>query len=200
MQVKTFYKIFFLSCFFTLLSFLYYKINYSELSNAWDLIKIGYPQAQTLFLTNNFFKKAPFTFVILAWAVIGVSIYLFYYSVSLIYNNIRNWSVVERYYTKPTDIENFHFKTFAKRVFVHILVIGFYLLLLLLTVLVAFPLTKKIYTLNMLSSEIFSSIPVFFFWLIIFICFTFSLVLINKLMLKEQIEEEHGLDEVENVS
>lgn len=200
MQTKTFYKILLLACFFTFISYMNYKIKYPEIVNAWDYVKLGYPQARALFLSNDFFKEYPYLFVIIFWSVVGFTMYLFYFSVNLIYRNIRNWEIVETYYTKPAHIEGFHFRTFLKRVTLHMAVVFVYLLFLLLTLFVIFPVTKKIYLAANFSSELLSNLPIFMLWLLILSLFAFSITFIDKQMQKEQEEEEHGLADIENMT
>jgi hypothetical protein len=196
MKTKTFLRIVLLAIFFTILSYLYFHINFAKAQDIWGLVKTGYPQVKSLFLSNKFFAKYPDVFVILTWCFIGVGLYLFYYSVSAIYTAIRNWSVMEFIYTKPEVKENSHPKSVVTRVLIHAGVIVLYLLFLALLILIALPLTKMIYSVSIANLKYANYVLTFIFWLIFNIIFYLALVAGNKYLSKEKIEEEHGFEEL----
>jgi hypothetical protein len=106
--------LFLISLFFTFTSFLYSKIDFSQIHSTWDIVKIGLPQVKVIVLNNEFFKQIPMLPVLLGWMVIGIIAYLLYYSVQLTYSNIRNWTVIEFFFQKAKVKEKVDFWHFAE--------------------------------------------------------------------------------------
>ncbi|MDD5693646.1 MAG: hypothetical protein WC437_00730 [Patescibacteria group bacterium] len=191
--------VFLVSVFFAFLTFLYSRIDFSQIHSTLDIIKIGLPQLKVIIFNNDFFKQIPMLPVLLSWTIIGIIVYLIYYSVQLVYNNLRNWTVIEFFFHRAEVKEAFDIWHFSIRMVLHFAVLLLYTAFLVLLVFILYK-CSAIFSLKLISGS-FGNINiinflldggmVFVIWIFFFSCFTGLLYLLNKVMTIEKLDEEH---------
>jgi hypothetical protein len=207
-KIKLVLKIILLSALFAFVSYIFYKIDFSKIKSFWDLVNQGYPETKKVILSSEIFNKIPMAPVFIIWGTIGTIAYLFYYSLELFYNNIRNWIVIKYFYTHPRTRQAGNKKFIIRRIIIHIGVIAVYLLFVLSVILVAVPVGSLFFSkFNYLSQMINNNYIQFtarfilstLFWTLFFGFYSGLIYLANMIMKDETIEHEHGFEDLEGL-